>query len=250
MSSHRKKPQDWKEYPFLTEKGLKLIRMYNTPHTAIGMGMFASYKNFGENFWRIGYESKTLKGRVLGSREKVTREEIEEQLVEDLKIFSKEVSQYVLIQTNKNRRAALLSFAYSLGLPAFKNCRLLNLINNYSTKTEIIREWSPYINRYWLSGGETIKDMRRTELDLYFSPDKEIPTLYPHKCKAKYCLLNLVDTYRGTPEQIKAIEYLERKFKEWDPSGESLRWFYRSWSQSPKSLGSQQRQGGNALEDQ
>ena len=224
--------------------------MYSTPHTAIGMGMFASYKNFGENIWRIGYESKTLKGRILGARDKASEEEIVEQLTEDLKIFSKQVSEYVLVQTNKNRRAALLSFAFSLGLPAFKNCRLLDLINSYSTKTEIIREWSPYINRYWLSGGDGIRDLRRTELDLYLSPDKEIPTLYPHKCKAKYCLLNLVETYRGTPEQIKAIEYLERKFKEWDPSGEALRWFHRSWSQPPKSLGSPQRRDGNVLKDQ
>ena len=247
MSSHKK--NDWKDYPFLTEKGLEIIRMYSTPHTAIGMGMYASYKNFGEDFWRIGYESKTLKGRVLGAKDKVTKEEIEEQLIEDLKLFSQQVSQYVLVQTNKNRRAALLSFAHSLGLPSFKNCRLLELINNYATKTEIIKEWSPYMNRYWLSGGEAIRDRRRTELDLYFAADKEIPTLYPHKCKAKYCLLNLVETYKGTPEQIKAIEYLERKFNEWDPSGESIRWFYRSWSQKPKSLGSKPRRGGSVSKD-
>ena len=195
--------------PFLTEKGLEVIRMYSTPHTAVGMGMYAAYKNFGESIWRIGYESKTLKGRAIGARDKVLQEEIEEQLIEDLKIFSQQVSQYVLVQTNKNRRAALLSFAHSLGLPAFKECRLLSLINNYAPKNEIIREWSPYMNRYWLAGGEAIRDRRRTELDLYFAADKEIPTLYPHKCKAKYCLLNLVETYKGTPEQIKAIEYLE-----------------------------------------
>ena len=159
--------------------------MYSTPHTAIGMGMYASYKNFGESFWRVGYESKTLRGRVIGARDKISLEEIEDQLIEDLKVFSQQVSEYVLVQTNKNRRAALLSFAHSLGLPSFKNCRLLDLINNYATKTAIIREWSPYINRYWLSGGEGMRDRRRTELDLYFAADKEIPTLYPHKCKAK-----------------------------------------------------------------
>lgn len=247
MSSHKKK--DWKEYPFLTEKGLEVIRMYSTPHTAVGMGMYAAYKNFGESFWRIGYESKTLKGRAIGARDKVLKEEIEEQLIEDLKIFSQQVSQYVLVQTNKNRRAALLSFAHSLGLPAFKECRLLSLINNYATKNEIIREWSPYMNRYWLSGGEAIRDRRRTELDLYFSADKEIPTLVPHKCEVKYCLLNLMETYKGTREQIKAIEYLERKFNQWDPSGEVLRRFYRYWSEKPKGLGSPPHRGGSASKD-
>tara|TARA_R100001510_G_C7634584_1_gene192944 strand:+ start:443 stop:1186 length:744 start_codon:yes stop_codon:yes gene_type:complete len=247
LSSHK---EDWKEYPFLNKKGLKIIRMYSTPHTAIGMGMYAAYKNFGEDFWRIGYESKTLKGRAIGARDKVSSDEIEQQLIEDLKVFSQQVSQYVLIKTNKNRRAALLSFAHSLGLPAFKTCRLLDLINNYATKTEIIKEWSPYMNRYWLSGGEAVRDRRRTELDLYFAADKEIPTLVPHKCEVKYCLLNLMETYNGTREHIKAVEYLERKFKQWDPSGEVLRRFYRYWSEKPKGLGSPQRRGGNALEDQ
>ncbi len=96
--------------------------MYSTPHTAIGMGMYASYKNFGESFWRVGYESKTLKGRVIGARDKISLEEIEDQLIEDLKVFSQQVSEYVLVQTNKNRRAALLSFAHSLGISSCKKC--------------------------------------------------------------------------------------------------------------------------------
>ena len=91
--------------------------------------------------------------------------------------------------------------------------------------------------------------LHQPELDLYFSADKEIPTLVPHKCEVKYCLLNLMETYKGTREQIKAIEYLERKFNQWDPSGEVLRRFYRYWSEKPKGLGSPPHRGGSALKD-
>ena len=52
---------------------------------------------------------------------------------------------------------------------------------------------------------------RRTELDMYFAPDKEIPTFYRHKCHAKVCLLNIAETYNGSATQIKGIEYLEKE---------------------------------------
>ena len=117
---------------------------------------------------------------------------------------------------NRARKGAVLSFAHSIGLLAFKNSRLLELINRHASKTEIIKEWSPYINRYWLSGGDGMRDRRRAELDL-FSADKKIPTFTKHKCHTPVCLLNLPDTYTGAPNQVKAVEYLEKKLNEWDP---------------------------------
>ena len=64
-----------------------------------------------------------------------------------------------------------------------------------------------------MSGGDLMTARRRTELDMYFAPDKEIPTFYRHKCHAKVCLLNIAETYNGSATQIKGIEYLERKLK-------------------------------------
>ena len=61
----------------------------------------------------------------------------------------------MFVNLNKNKRAALLSFAHSIGIQSFKTCRLLELINNYASKLKIIKEWSPYINRIWMSGGES-----------------------------------------------------------------------------------------------
>ena len=96
-------------------------------------------------------------------------------------------------------------------LVVLKTCRLLELINTHATKTAIIREWSPFINRLWCSGGDLMVAQRRTELDMYLAPDKTIPTFVPHRCHSKRCLLNLPETYTGAPNQLKAIEYLEKK---------------------------------------
>ena len=240
LSSHKnqKLRTRWKEHPFLTRKGINLIRTHSMPRTNIGMGRYASYKEYGEDIWRIGYGSKKLGKRWLSSTDKATEEEIDLQLEEDLKEFSDLVANYIFVPLNTNRKAALLSFAYSIGICSFKTCRLLELINSSAGKTKIIREWSPYINQIWLSGGDLMRDRRRVELDTYYSADKEIPTLVPHRCRVKRCLLNLPETYTGVPNQLKAIEYLEKKLVEWDPSGEVLRQFFRYWTQKPTGLGS------------
>ena len=202
------------------------------------MGRYASYKEYGENIWRIGYGSKKIGKRWVSAFEKASQKQIEEQLIEDLKEFSQSVAQYVFVPLNENRKAAILSFAHSLGLSSFKNCRLLKMINTLAPKKEIIREWSPYINVIWRSGGDNIINRRRVELDTYFAPDAQIPTQIEHKCAVKYCLLNLAETYNGAPTQIKAIEYLEKKLNSWDPSGETLRRFWRYWTEKPSGLSS------------
>jgi len=247
LSSHKKQksPDKWKDHPFLTRKGINLIKSHSLPRTFIGMGRYASYKDYGEDIWRIGYGSKRLGKRWISATDKATQEEIDIQLEEDLKEFSDLVSQYVFVPLNTNRKAAVLSFAHSIGIGSLKTCRLLELINGSASKNNIIKEWSPYINRIWLSGGDLMRDRRRVELDTYFTADKDIPTLVPHRCRVKRCLLNLPETYTGAPNQVKAIEYLEKKFLEWDPSGESLRRFFRYWTQKPSGLGSPPRQARN-----
>ncbi len=247
LSSHKKKKvQDkWKEHPFLTRKGIDLIKKHSLPRTFIGMGRYASYKDYGEDIWRIGYGSKKLGKRWVSSSDKATKEEIDLQIEEDLKEFSDLVSKYVLVPLNSNRKAALLSFSYSIGISSLKTCRLLELINSSASKSQLIKEWSPYINPIWRSGGDQMIDQRRVELDTYLAADKDIPTLVPHRCQVKRCLLNLPETYTGAPNQLKAIEYLERKLMKWDPSGEVLRQFFRYWTRKPSGLGSPPRRVQN-----
>ena len=230
MSSHR--------YSLFTEKGYKLTKKYTIPRTYLGMGKYAAYKDFGEDLWKIGYGSEVINEHYLNANDRASQEEIDKQFYIDLKNFSKKAENYIFVNLNKNKRAAILSFAHSIGLTSFKSCRLLELINSYGTKNKIIKEWSPYINRIWMSGGDLMASRRRSELDMYFAADKEIPTFYRHTCHAEVCLLNIAETYNGSATQVKGIEYLEKKLKELDPSGEILRKFFRYWNSTPSGLGS------------
>ena len=186
MSSHK--------YTFFSEKGYKLTKSYTSARTFLGLGRYAAYKDFGEDSWKIGYGSKELNGHGLTAKDKATQEEIDKQFYIDLKEFSNKLKDYVFVNLNTSRKAALLSFAHSVGIQSFKSCKLLDLINSYSSKTKIIKEWSPFINTYWMSGGDLMVARRRAELDMYFAADKEIPTFYRHNCHTEACLLNLVET--------------------------------------------------------
>ena len=232
--------EDKLKYPFFTDKGFELIKRTTFPRTDIGLGRYATYKDYGDMVWSIGYGSTTINGRDLLASDKATEEEIEKEFEKDLKELSNLVKEYVFAPLNNNRKAAILSFAYSIGISSFKTCRLLELINSGASKNKLIREWSPYINQIWKSGGDLMVTKRRLELDTYLAASKEIPTLLPHHChfRGKKCLLNLVETYNGAPNQLKAIEYLEKKLLVLDPSGQVLKRFFRYWSQKPTGLGS------------
>ena len=238
MAARKKKTDDWSEYPFLTQLGIDLIKKYSPAKTHLGFGRFAAYKDYGEDVWRIGYGSTKLGKHWVGRYEKALTEQVDAQLTEDLKEFSSLVQHYIIVPLNEKKKAALLSFAHSLGIPSFKECKLLTLINASASKHAIIREWSPYINRLWASGGDLLVERRRVELNTYLAADNKIPLFIEHKCPLKYCLLNIADNYKGTPNQIKAIEYLERKVQEWDPTEEVVRRFFRYWNQDQGGLGS------------
>lgn len=229
-------PREYKS-PFLNDTAVKLIKRYTPARTHCGFGRFAAYKTeHGE--WRIGYGSKRLGKSWVGMFSRATQKEIEEQLVRDLEEFAPKVAHYVTMPTNPKKRAAILSYAYSIGLANFKECQLLQLINKRASKNSIIKEWSPYINPLYRGAAPFLKERRRVELNTYLAPDVQVPLFTEHKCKLKQCLLNIGENYMGTPNQIKAIEYLERKILEWDPTEETVRRFFRYWNQEQGGLGS------------
>lgn len=221
---------------FFTEEGIRLIRWHTSPRIYNGFGRFSPYlTEAGE--YLIGYGSKELFGRPVRPFICGTREEIEKQFLTDLKSFAALVENYVQMPLNEKKRSALLSYAHSIGLPAFKECTLLHLINSRASKSEIIKEWSPYINRkdYY---PEELRNRRREELHTYMAPDKTVPLLFEHNCKLARCLATLCEDYQGTPTQLKAIEYLESKIKDWDTNGNVMKRFHRLWCQEQGGLGS------------
>ena len=223
---------------YLNEHSLRIIKHYNLARTLTGSGHFASYKDYGESIWRIGYGSMEIHGKVVTPKTRATQKEINEQLKIDLEILSHKLSKIIYWPLNSKKKAAVISYAFSNGFISFKNSQLFELINSGCHKKKLIKEWSPFINKAWLNKSDFIIDQRRSELNLFLAADKEVPTFLPHKCKSKYCLLNIHETYNGNVNQIKGINYLEKKIQELDPSGDVLRRFFRYWNQEPGNLGS------------
>jgi len=221
---------------FLNETGIELIKKYSPARTKIGFDRYASYQTeLGD--WVIGYGSNSMFGKAINFTTRATQEEAEDQLLKDLIPFAALVEHYVQMPLNAKKKGAVLSYAHSVGIPTFKESNLLQLINRRASKTEIIKEWSPYINRkdYY---PENLRERRRVELHTYLAPDAEVPLLCKHNCALKKCLLNIADTYQGTPKQVKAIEYLEKKIRDWDTNGEVINRFFRLWSEEQGGLGS------------
>ena len=227
------------DHPFLDLETVRLICRYTPARTHLGFGRYAAYRDRGEFTWRIGYGSFRIGKRFVHGGDKASELQITTQFIEDLKKLTDLVVPCVYMPMNKKKRSAIISYAHSIGISAFKECYLRELINTNASKNAIIKEWSPYINKQYLYGPPLLRERRRVELNYYLAPDKEIPTFYPHRCEAKHqCLLNLAETWQHTPNQIKAVEYLERKLLDWDPTGESMRRFWRYWNQDPGGLGS------------
>ena len=80
-------------------------------------------------------------------------------------------------------------------------------------------------------------DRRRTELNLYYAPQETMVAAAYHKFESKYCLMNLAETWNGGTQQVRAVEYLEKKLSEFDPSGEVVRRFFRYWNERPHVFG-------------
>lgn len=233
QSKSRKKYKN----PFVSDYAIRLIQWYTIARTKIGSGDFVGYRDeFGE--YKIGYGSNRMRGRVVHFTTKATQEEINTQLVLDLEALGEKLSDIIIMPLNEKKRAAILSYAHSIGFPAFKQCKLLELINKKVSRSTIIKEWSPHINPKYREASLFLRQRRRVELNLYVAPDEQIPLFLKHDCQMKQCLLNIHESFLGTPSQIKAIEYLERKISEWDANGEVMRRFNLLWNQVPAGLDS------------
>jgi lysozyme len=79
----------------------------------------------------------------------------------------KEIDQLVIPNLNKNQEDALVSFAYNVGITAFKSSTLLEKVNKDPRSNSIKREFM----KWTTSGGRRLKGLvkrRKAEVDLYF----------------------------------------------------------------------------------
>jgi len=79
----------------------------------------------------------------------------------------KEIDQLIIPDLNKNQEDALVSFAYNVGINAFKSSTLLEKVNKDPRSNSIKREFM----KWTTSGGRRLKGLvkrRKAEVDLYF----------------------------------------------------------------------------------
>jgi GH24 family phage-related lysozyme (muramidase) len=211
------------------------------------MERYAPYRAKEDGPWFIGYGSKRIGRSAVTPFIRCNRKEIEKQLERDLEEFVFILQDLIFFPLNEKKKAAVLSYAYSIGITKFKDCRLLSLINSNADRTEIIKEWSPFINKELLWNTK-LTDRRRSELDLYLQPDTDVPLLVEHQCKLPKCLLNIAENFNGSPQQVKAIEFLEEHLLRLDPKHEIIDEFFRLWNQRPKATGSRSLYSEDDLE--
>ena len=70
----------------------------------MGSGRFASYKDYGESIWRIGYGSMEIHGKVVTHRTRATEKEVDEQLNMDLQMLSHKLSKIIFWPLNPKRK--------------------------------------------------------------------------------------------------------------------------------------------------
>ena len=116
------------------------------------------------NVWTIGY-GHTKKVRA---GQKITQAQAEKLLQEDLAVFEQGVNDLSTVELTENQCAALVSFAYNLGLAALKKSTLLKKLNaaDFSGAADEFLKWDN-VNGKPLKG---LTARRGAERTLFLTP--------------------------------------------------------------------------------
>lgn len=92
----------------------------------------------------IGYGTTRIDGKPIKLGTKITKAQAEQYLRADLEKFADGVAALIKVKLNANQFGALVSFAYNVGLEAFKNSTLLRLLNagDYKSVPDQLRRWN------------------------------------------------------------------------------------------------------------
>ncbi|QEE11960.1 lysozyme [Bartonella krasnovii] len=156
----------------ISREGLELIKQWE------GLRLEA-YRDLA-CIWTIGYGHTNNAGTPLVKKGmRITKEEAEKILCEDLKQFEKTVEESVTVSLTDNQFAALVSFCYNVGTKAFCKSTLLKKLNqgDYEAVPGELQKWNkvggkPFIglvNRraaeagLWVKGSYIASNYERVE---------------------------------------------------------------------------------------
>lgn len=127
-----------------------------------------AYKDIA-GIWTIGYGlTRYPDGTKVKQGDKITQQQAEAYFQETLQKFAQGVEDSIKTKVNNNQFAALVSFAYNVGLNAFKESTLLKLVNENPNNPAIETQFMRWVN----AGGRPVQGLvnrRRHEANLYFS---------------------------------------------------------------------------------
>lgn len=139
----------------MTQQGLELIKKYE--------GLRLEAYKCPAGVWTIGYGH--TKGVVKGM--KISKEEAEQLLQQDVSVFELQVINTVG-KLSDCKIDALVSFAYNVGIAAFRNSTLCRKVKANSDDPAIRNEFMKWI----YAGGKKLQGLerrRKEEADVYFS---------------------------------------------------------------------------------
>jgi lysozyme len=140
----------------LNQAGLDLIKSFE--------GLSLTAYDDGTGVLTIGYGHT---GSDVYSGEHITQQQAEDLLKKDLQTFETGVQKLVTVPLNPNQFAALVSFAYNVGLSALSGSTLLSLLNqgNYPGAADEFPKWDR-------AGGQELPGLlrrREAERSLFLS---------------------------------------------------------------------------------
>jgi lysozyme len=109
----------------------------------------------------IGYGTTRINGSRVKEGMKITSDEAEVFLEQDLKVFEDAINHNVLVEINQNQFDALVSFVYNVGIANFKKSTLLKKLNKGDYE-----EASNQLLRWTRAGGKVLNGLvRRREAE-------------------------------------------------------------------------------------
>jgi len=156
----------------ISKEGVDLIKRFEGLHKVQKNGMVSSYI-CPAGKWTIGYGS--TKG--IRSGMKMTVDECELRLLEDLRAAEADVKRYVTVPLTQGQYDALVSFVFNLGAGNFRSSTLLKKLNQglYNDCPEQIMRW----NKARVDGKLTVLNgltRRRAAEAAIFSREAKLPS--------------------------------------------------------------------------
>jgi lysozyme len=144
----------------LNKAGLDLIKSFE------GLRLETYKCSAGVN--TVGYGTTLINGKMVQNGLKISLEDAERFLIEDIKKFESGVLKVVSVGLTNNQFSSLVAFSYNVGLGALRGSTLLKIVNRNPNDPLIRNEFMKW-NK---AAGKELTGLtrrRKAESDLYFT---------------------------------------------------------------------------------